>query len=255
MARANIIVAVAASLILIGGAGWIRFNDTQGPTPTLSSVQTTPNYSAESEITSFESVRSESDKPLTQTDLIGRQLFSEYINLSTKGQATSENLNKLASDFANNILESHVASSIAINDIVVVPDTATSLQSYSNKIFSIRNKYESIISSAYKQSGFSSAADPKFQKFMMEVGKYYKQAADEMQTIPTPASLSNNHVLLVNNYLSSSAATFSLSNIGTDPVSAYAALNIQTKNTVEEAKLLSQINLTLIQQGLPPGNI
>ena len=85
---------------------------------------------------------------------------------------------------------------------------------------------------------------------MKEVSVIYLAAANELIGLAVPASLSQNHLEIVNNYLETAVATQNISNFESDPFAAYTALNTYAKNTSEEASLLLNIQIAAASSGI-----
>lgn len=257
MPRFRLVIAFSVSIALVGGATWFRFTRTAEQSPELAALNKLEQDYLLGEVyvndlLSTGNSANSSTTPTSQTDLISRQLFSDYAGLTSQNKASSKNINSLAEKYAENIIGLQKSSQISKNDIFVVADSNDSLIFYSQAVTSIRAKYENLMANTYDQSGFANAADPKFKVFMLSVADFYNQAASELKSLATPTSLADNHIKLINNYLSSSNVAKSLGNIVDDPAGAYAALNTQAKNSSEEAALLSNINVALLSKGINP---
>ncbi len=170
------------------------------------------------------------------------------MRLKAQNRATPENLSQLAEKYLSNLPDDAAVASMA--ELTVTPDTNDSLINYNKRISQLHAKYEALTSSASGQNEFSDIFDPKFQEFMMVVAVNYKQAAEELKKIVVPTSLSDNHLKLINNYLSSSQAALSIGKIQDDPLRAYRGLSTQAQNSQEEASLLANIRVLLISKGL-----
>src|SRR3989344_5484480 len=97
--RSRTILAVILSLVLVIGASLTRLNKNSYNSATLTAVER-PLASNEYEdlIKNYlENTPTSTSTPadLTNTDLIGRQLLTDYLNLNSAGQATDANINTL----------------------------------------------------------------------------------------------------------------------------------------------------------------
>lgn len=257
MLRSRQTLAVIFSLVLVFGALWVRYADAKDAKQLETALIAEENRRQE-ESASFakelsmggEEVPSENQTPLTQTDLIGRQLFSDYMSLSSKGQATPENLDNLAAKYVDSIQKTDTAKKITLVDLKIVDDSDANLKSYGQTIFGIRSKYQNLIKQ--KTSGIVTLqpGTPQFSSFMKDITSLYLSSATEVENSPVPASFSVNHLKLVNNYLSSSNAASQLVDISKDPMGAYAAINIQAKNAQEEIDILNSIQSALTSKGI-----
>ncbi|MDQ3089735.1 MAG: hypothetical protein M3Q24_01100 [bacterium] len=253
--------SVFLSVALISGALWVRydqanaFKDKEAELLAVRSQNQKDTALVNKELFGNLNPNSENKIPLSETDLVGRQLFTEYMNLSSKGQATPENLNKLAEKYAKNIISLDKSAYINESQIKIIPDTESNLQFYGQTIFEIRAKYAALIKDKSRKNSNLTAGSPEFSKFMLEVSVLYKTSSNEVRNTPVPEILKKTHLDLVNNYISSSNAAKELSDITKDPVSAYAALNTQAKNSEGESSIFLTIEQTMRANGLPMGGI
>lgn len=254
MSRFRLTFSLGISSILILSALWFRVSNAQTPPPSLIAVQN-QETAPSSDLISYEDWLAQSSSTaqsgsLSQTDLIGRQLFSDYMGLVNNGQATPQNLTLLADSYAKNISDQTSAIIVKAEDINTVTDTVENLRSYSEKVSSIRNKSKDAVIEESKNNQAADTSNPAFAPLMNKVASIYESSANELKAIQVPISLRDNHVLLINNYLSSAEAMKDLAKSETDPVSAYAALNTQANNNTEEIQLLQNIQTTLMANGI-----
>lgn len=255
MSRIRLIGAFSISVALIGGAIWFRFVRTNPSSAHIVSVPEIKQFSSED--TSLEDffntdaqLSTASTTPLSQTDLVARQLFSDYIGLTSKGKPSSEELNALAGKYAESILGTTPPARVEENQIVILPNSMENLSRYGQSVAAIRDKYKNLIERQYRESDISNINSPAFKTFISAAGKLYRASANEFLVVGVPASLAENHKALVNNYFGSALAMEALANVTADPVSAYAAMNTQAKNTAEETNLLLNIQMTMIANGI-----
>jgi hypothetical protein len=253
MFRFNLTLSILVSIVFVGGAIWLRASQTKSANESLG-LESVPN----SEVSILEGSpqdiylgeKATSTQNLNQTDLLGRQLFSDYLNLSSKGQTTPDRINTLANSYADNILNLQTSSKVERNRLTITADTIASLNSYGTSIVTLRIRYGDKIEKEMKDSGISDISDPKFADFMSNVSQLYKEAAADLVNMPVPQSLADNHLKLINNYLSSAEAAKAMANVTSDPLGAYAAINTHAKNEKEEDLLLGNIQATLAASGI-----
>lgn len=257
MLRSRQTLAVIFSLVLVFGALWVRSanaKDAKNLEIALIAEETKRQEQSASIARELsrdgDELVNENPTPLTQTDLISRQLFSDYMSLSSNGQATPENLDNLASKYVDSIQKADTSKKITLVDLKVVDDSDLNFKSYGQAVFSIRSKYQNLIKQ--KTSGIVTLqpGTPQFGSFMKDVSSLYQSSAAEVENLPVPASFSINHLKLVNNYFSSSNAASQLIDISKDPMGAYAAINIQAKNAQEEIDILNSIQSALSSKGI-----
>lgn len=189
---------------------------------------------------------SKPNKELSATDAVSRQLFSDYIKLAAQGKSSSDNLNSLAAQYSEGILNSASSITVSREQIIISDDSPASLKIYSQAVFTLRSRYGGMVNAAFSQKSFTDADDPNFGSLMSYASNLYAQAASDLLKVPVPPSLSATHLKLVENYLSSAQAMEELVDITTDPVRTYAALNLYAKNTEEETGLLANIQMALL---------
>lgn len=258
MSRTRLIIALSISVIFIGTASWFRFAP-RAPLPTnIESVTGTTEQFIDDEVLLADFVSTStppatvSSTPLSQTDIISRQFFSDYIELSSQGQANAENFGILAERYAKDILKETVTSTeVAMDRILAIPDSEENLSLYGQSMSLIRNKYQGQIEAEYaRNSATTNVSDPAFKKFMTAAGKLYQSAAKELLATQVPFSLAENHRNLINNYFASAENMVALSNVTANPIGAYTAISTQAKNAQEEADLLLNIQMTLLANGI-----
>ena len=256
MLRKRTIIAFSLSLFLVGGALWFRFVQIppyhREELISLKSVDTDVFSDEEvflADLIKASSTPQISAEPLTQTDLVSRQLFSDYIELSSGGNRSLGNIKALASKYAESILKNTEQNTVKVEQLIIVPNSEESLSVYGKIIMNLRNKNKNLISLHYG-NGVTDINSLAFQKFILEASELYQDAVNELLLTAVPAILADNHIALINNYLSSSRAMQALSKISSDPISAYTALNTQAKNTKEEDELLLKIQIALISNGI-----
>ncbi|MDP3763913.1 MAG: hypothetical protein Q8Q92_04750 [bacterium] len=255
MSRIRLIGALSISVALIGGAMWFRFVRTNPSSAHIVSIPEIKQFSSEdTSLEDFFNTNAQfstaSTTPLSQTDLVARQLFSDYIELTSKGKPSSEKLNSLAGKYAESILSATPPIRVEGHQIIILPNSEENLSRYGQSVAAIRDKYKNLIERQFREGDTGDINSPTFKTFISAAGKLYMASANELLVVGAPASLAENHKALVNNYFGSALAMEALANATVDPVSAYAAMNTQAKNTAEEADLFLNIQMTMIANGI-----
>lgn len=248
--------ALVVSVALIGGALWFRF--IRVPHYSAPLVAVTEDLALASNEMLLKDFMGGSTTPstvstaeLSETDILSRQIFSEYISLKSKNNVNPNSINALASKYAEAIVKTDIpVEKVTLNQLTILPDSQTSLSNYGTAITNIRAKYKNLAADAYTGSDVTDITGQAFSKFMGEVGKLYKASANELLLVGVPKSLSENHLSIINNYLESAEALKFISNTSKDPARAYAGLNVYSKNSDAELKLFSQIQTTLTASGI-----
>lgn len=248
--------ALVVSIALIGGALWFRFVKVPPYTAPLVTVKENLELTSDSALLKdfvggSTTPRTVSTTTLSEADSLGRQIFSEYIGLKSKGNLTQNSINALADKYAETIINTDIpVDKVTINQLIVLPDSELNLKNYGTAITNIRLRYKGLVSSQYGGSSVTDITSPAFSKFMGEVGSLYGSAAKELLAVGVPTSLSENHMNLINNYLESAEALKLISEISKNPMDAYAGLNVYSKNIDGEAVLLGKIKARLTASGI-----
>ena len=256
MSRTRLTVALSISLVLIGGACWFRFVRIAPYSAQLVAVDDgIAEFSTEETFLKdiYDKKTSSTTPPaeLSHTDLVGRQLFSDYIELASRGQTSSPELDALASKYAESVLKTDQFKTVESTQIITVVDSEENFLRYSQSISNLRGTNKALAEAQYYKSGANNNVDsPGFKSFMSAAGKLYRTSAEQLLSLEVPISLAENHRALANNYLGTALAMETLGNISADSLSAYAALNTQAKNSKEEGELLLNIQLALMANGV-----
>ncbi|MEX2013419.1 MAG: hypothetical protein WD897_00690, partial [Parcubacteria group bacterium] len=245
MSRIPFISALSISVALIGGALLFRYLPTSSTPAQIIAVSHIEPFSSEDAVladffSTETALPTSSTTPLSQTDLIGRQLFSDYIGLKSQGDVTSSNINILANKYAESIKNFDVViPKVNPNQVIVLPDSKENLATYGNAMTNIRNRYKNLVTTEAQSSegDITDINSPAFSTFMGAVGKLYQASANELTLMGVPTSLASNHINLINNHLESAEVMTSLGNTAKDPIRAYAALSIYAQHTDKESEL------------------
>lgn len=256
MSRIRLTAALSIAITLIAGAGWFRFVGTQASKAGLIAVAkieqaATENTFLDSILEAPKTTSTVSKASLSPTEAVSRQFFSDYISLSSKGKVGSEDLKSLAAKYASSIGSQQLeAKSVTITSVRQVSDLEENLMRYGQALSVLRDKYKSLVEKKQKDGNLGDINSASFKTFMGDMGKLYESSARELLTFAVPASLAENHLALVNNYLKSAVAMETLSRMDENPIVAYTAMTTQSKNTKEEAELLLNIQTTLMANGV-----
>src|SRR3989344_3691919 len=227
--RFRLALALLISILLVVTASWSRFGTTNyAPSiATLEQIQTDNEYySDDSFIRDFLKPSTASTtlpaEPLSNTELIGRQLILDYIGLATSGQATEANIDAVA----NKYLES-------------IP-----------KIIKIHREYAENINKAYAGANSLKTLNPAMYAFTLTFNISYINAANGLKNLPVPTSLADLHLQLINSYFSSAASMKALSETEQDSTAAFAGLIILNENLDKEDVILNEISNILTANGI-----
>lgn len=249
--KPGIIMALATSLALVGWASWYRIVSRPAAALLVSVPhQDVPQAYYDDLIQKYAGTSSSSPaerEDLTTTDLVSRQLISDYLALAQNGQATDANLTDLATRYAASIPTIITTKKIAPIDLHIVSNSQANYEAYSSQMTDIYNSYSSaILSVAPKSKLAASPADVPWDK----LEKAYAQTADRLKELSVPASIADDHASLVNLYVEDAAACHALSLSSSDPASSFAGLILWNSNAEKEKELTSEMQNIVSQYGV-----
>ncbi len=229
------------------GASWSRFS-TPEPQANLLSVEErragAANYEelfAEFLSTSSATADVVAPGPVTGTDLIGRQLMIDYLNLSGNGQATPENLKALADQYVDSIPTLHASVTVGYQDLTTTSNTRASIEMYANKVGEIYKRYSKDLGGLSESGGVLSDLTKTEYDYMLKAGTAYENRAIELKNTAVPVALASAHLKLININLSSAAALKAAANTEKDPATGFAGMLAINTNLDEEITALQEI--------------
>lgn len=256
--RFKVALAFLISIILIGGASWSRFGTPKYARPNITTVEQGGEkgiYDAEI-LQNFLTPKTETANTITpttslsDTDLIGRGLIMSYIDLATSGQATEDRITALADQYVEGIPTLNKAEILQYTDIKSVPDTQSNFQQYANNLTDIHQSYATSVKQAGVGPNGLNTLNPELYSFASTFSNAYKNAALKLKDVPVPSSLAQNHLQLLNSYLSSATAMEAVSKTEQDSASAFAGLIVLNENLNKEDVLLIEISKILTSHGI-----
>lgn len=248
-------LALSLSALLIAGATYMRVAHAEKPYKALTVVNVSEAPSQnDTTIIDTPVVASDTAAPaenLTTTDLVGRQLMSQYLDLASNGQATDATIQELADNAANNIASLNTFTLATAAQLHIVADGKASFQTYGEALSVLNGKYQGLAKAVADKAGdLSDVTSKGFSSTMDALSKLEKKASDELTSLPVPASIAQTHLKLINNYLSSASAFSALSRANTDAATAFAGLVAQSTNSAEADSLLLSIETALLAQSI-----
>ncbi len=257
MPSIRLIGALLLSLTLVGGAFWFRFSKTPPHSAELISVQGLSEFASDEAFlsdfigTTTAPTRPFSTTTLSQTELVSRQIFTDYMSLKSRGEVSSEDLLSLADQYAAEIIRTDIsANEVTPNQILVAPDTVENFAAYGEAVTNIRQKYRALTSARYPGGQLTDINNKTFLSFLSESSILYKGAANELLLVRVPLSLSGNHLSLVNGYFENAEALKLFASTSKNPLEGYAAFNFFVKNIEREADLMLYIQRVLLANGI-----
>lgn len=253
--RSRIKLAIILSVLLIGWALLFRFNVTPTGEAKLSVVN--PSLQDDASYQEFlniyaaaSSTELVSDKNLSNTDLIGRQLVSDYLTLSSSGQASSDALNSLADKYVESIPTLLAPEKANPADIRNVPNNKANFEAYGAEVTRIYQEYASSLLTIQAKGGVTAFLKNNSGDTPRKMADVYGRTAKKLKEISVPNALIESHLDLINVYLGNEAAMASLSEIDSDPASAFAGLLLINSNIDFEAEKLMKIQQVLTANGI-----
>ena len=255
--RLGLALALLVSTLLIGTASWYRFATTKYVQSDLVAIQpfdTENAYSEEEILSDFLRPKTASstfpEGPLSNTDIIGRQLIMDYIGLAASGGTDTKSISILVDRYIESIPTLNQAATISTAELRTISNTKSNFQNYATGLTKIYKEYATQISAAYQGVGRVEGLNPAIYSFALTASNAYAEAALKLKNLPVPASLASTHLQLVNSYYSSAAAMRAIAETERDSVSAFAGMTVLSENTDKEKVLLTEISQILTSNGI-----
>jgi len=199
-------------------------------------------------------IESEAYTTDTETDILSKKLFAEYINLKQSGNFNEEaviaTVNNLVAEEIQNKKDTQY---YFLKDIKTFPsDNKTLLKSYGNSFASIRTKYKNqyLQNPLVKEGGVANLLDPEFLQGLVRTSEVYRNMAVELLKIAAPKDLIDTHLEILNNYMASSDGLKELSALSTDPVLGMIGTQRHIEAEGKEKNLLSGVAEYLSDNGI-----
>ncbi len=254
--RHRIALALFLSFALIGGATIFRLKADSKITYTVTTSSADKN--ANNEFKDFQvayldsaSENTASSTPLTQTDLIARQMFSDFIDLNSRGRATSENLNSLAKSYADNIVGLSLSfDSGYVPNFETVPNTPANLSAYGYSLMFTRKEHQKMV----EENTSSLAPDESLEKILANaatiIKPIYESSVKDLEAMKVPEMLQEEHAALIKNHIASAKAMEALEQMPEDAIQGFSALAAQKKAFNEDVIIFSKIRDILASKGV-----
>lgn len=251
--RSGVYLSIGFALLLVGCAFWIRYAE-ERPSGTLSLVNTPditgPSYDFLKTDSVASTTGSVSTAPLSNTDVISRKLFSDYVALSSQGQVTNESLATLANKYVEVIPTLAVSNQFDYGDIKNVVNSKANLQAYSETITKIYTAYGQALLKIQGGGEITAVFLTGTGETPSKMRDLYQNTAYNLVNMTVPAAVAVNHLALANLYLENASAMDYLVKSQTDPANAFSGLLMLKQNVSREADLLTKIQQTLTSNGI-----
>ena len=200
---------------------------------------------SETEDSNENGIEGESYTTDTETDIISKKLFAEYINLKQSGNFNEESVAAVANNLvAEELNNKKVIQYYFPKDIKTFPsDNKVLLKSYGNSFALIRTKYQKqyLENPLVKEGETANLVDPEFLKGLIRVSEVYKNMAVELSRIAAPKDLFQTHMEILNNYMASSDGLKELSLLSSDPVMGMIGTQRHMEAEGKEKTLLNEL--------------
>ena len=201
-----------------------------------------------------EAAESETYTTDTETDILSKKLFAEYINLKQSGNFNEEaviaTVNNLVAEEIQNKKDTQYYFP---KDIKTFPsENKILLKSYGNSFAAIRTKYKNQYTQnpLVKEGGVANLLDPEFIQGLVRTSEVYKNMATELSKIAAPKDLTDTHLEILNNYMASSDGLKELRALSTDPVKGMIGTQRHIEAEGKEKNLLSDVAEYLSENGI-----
>src|SRR3989344_4032362 len=243
--KPGLALSLTISVLLIGVASWYRFGTVKVSQPNLVAVELTEgdyeeiveDFTGPKEVSPIAT----STKPLTSTDLVGRQLISDYVSLAGSGQVTDADILALADRYVEGLPTLSSAPTISYTDLKLVSDNKNNFQNYADTLTKIFNEYQASTNKIQINESDLETLSPAFYSSVATLSTAYASATFKLKIVAVPSSLGPSHLELVNIYLSTVAATNAISKTEQDSTAAFAALIHLNKDLERRTALLEEI--------------
>ena len=249
-----IALAIFGSALMIAAALFVTYrkNEEVIARPTLVAenyLDKIPDASAPTSTSTSTAVTAGETKPASGTDLIGRQLILDYIELARSGGVTQDNLGLLAERYINSIPTLVAPKKITLIDIKAVSTNRENISSYAREIRNAYRNYTSSMIGSYSEDA-QDITNPKSKEMFESMSKIYFSIAETLSAMKVPGELAEDHLLLANTYFENSAAAKALAAASTDPASAFAGLIFLSENAEKENNTMTNIENFLSENGI-----
>jgi hypothetical protein len=249
--RGRLAIALSVSLVLIGFASWSRLTAGDKAQPNLIAVAQL-NADPQEILNDFLAPKTASTTAiagqLTNTDIVSRQLFLDYMSLASDGEVSEATLATLAENYAQNIplLQGEKASYL---DLKTVTNTEANFRKYSNALALIYTQHAQNVGRAYAgETGES--LDKSYYSSSKNAAAAYLRTALALKDLPVPTALASIHLELVNRHFSSATGLEAVAQADEDPLTAMSGLITISENVEHEVLALHEIEKVLNANGL-----
>ncbi len=264
-------VVVVCTIVYVYGASWglggpkaqsVSIADSAGSTPNQMFADTNWKntfFSVSSstldayKLDSLAKPISTTTEKLTQTDLLGRDFFSTYIQLRQAGLNTDENAvksatNQLISDAVSNMQSPTVYSGSLL--VVTDLDNKTTLMNYFSDLSSVlATNYPKTNEAVVANDALSTGNTEKLKEIDLIITKY-EALIKALLIIKVPKALAPYHINLINGVSMQLFNAKALRHVDTDPVQGLAAVQLEGPALQAMSTALTDISAYLNRRGI-----
>ena len=252
-------LAILVSVVLIGYASWNRFSAPYEVTNIVAVEQVkTSDEDYQASLNDFIEPTSAStttiQKPLSTTEVIGRQLIMDYVGLAANGQVTKYDIEALANKYVENVPSLSQSQSLTqlltLDDIKIVSDTKTNFQNYAGETLKIHEGLAKQISRSMDGRSGLTTPESILHDFALSVSKTYIITVIKLKKLSVPKSIGPIHLELINSYIADVNTMKMVLQNNQDPSVLISGLNMLNENIEKEKGLLDKISAILNANGI-----
>ena len=193
-----------------------------------------------------------SQEPLSQTEILAREVFTGYLDLKQNGKLGTKEQDKFIKEITSNSLDFKTdIQYVTLKDLRVTLDTSTeSLQKYSNELKSV---FLSIPELRDDNIILKEALDFNSQEKLEEIKSniiFYKIIINNLTKIEVPIILKQRHLNLINSFNKLVGNIEQMSQVFRDPVLALIGVKQYYETAIEIAMASAEIGEYFIQNNI-----
>ncbi len=189
----------------------------------------------------------------TETDILSKKLFAEYVNLKQSGNFNDDSINKAMMNLISEIKDKKETKYFFAKDLKTFSDSdKLSARKYGNSFASIRNKYDKL----YMENPIVGTEDPasimspEFAKSITRASDLYLKMTQELSKLEVPNGLVDTQTKILNNYKTSAEGLKGFSSLGQDPIVAMIGLQKHSDAAEKENDLLRSMADYFLKNGV-----
>jgi len=244
----KIILACAVAVILVGGSVVIIYRQSQ----TAYTAGGALSASQEEWLTPINMAPFEAGT--NQTDVLSKQVFSNFIVLNQSGKLNDQTVKSLAEQLSSEIIDRTPKAKVYTSaDLRIISNpTKEDIKNYGNEFFLIRTKYQNayIRSITALDSPILDATDSGTINTYLLMSEIYQKISEDLLKLAVPTELTSIHLEILNNYSGSAYGLKQLKLLDSDPVATVAGLNLYSKNSDVEELLIEKMARYFKENGI-----